>query len=256
MTSKISVSPNARRAIGIAVAGALVVAAIVFAALAPRQGRAPTGSAAGFIAATPSVRSATPTPSVDSTGAPSGPGTTEPGISMRFSPRTDGGFDVAERVILRRPATRIVLTPPAGGSAGSSFTRSRPVVTGLQMQDKSGQPLAPTRLGSLTQSVTVPLATATTELVLRYELAGTSVRSIPSTAGRALGFLRPVTAGVDPTLPVQISSVGAGVLNISCPQLPPDQRACAAGSAPAMSVRSGMTAASSTVVIQFNVPEP
>lgn len=260
MAPTIRVSPTARRTIGIAVAAALVVAAIIFAIIAPTPRRIPDSDAADSLHVTPSAEPGTGTPTgqraATPTAAPTGPGITEPGISLRFSPRTDGVFDVAERVILRSPATRIALTPPTTQSAGTSFTRSHPVVTGLQMQDSDGQPLTPTSLGSLTKSVTVPLATPTTQLSLRYELSGTSVRSIPSTTGRALAFLRPVTAGADESLPVQISSAGTGVLNISCPQLLQDERACAEGSAPALSVRAAMSAATSTVVVQLDVPAP
>jgi len=183
-------------------------------------------------------------------------GITEPGIDLRFSARADGGFDVSERIILRAPRPRIRLTPPGHAAAGVAFANSRARVRSLQIQTADGQPLAPERLGTFSGATTIPLGAATSALVLRYQLDGTSVRSVPSTAGRALAFIRPLTADVDPTLPVRVSADGPGTLNLSCPQLPVDRRACAQGTAPELRGGTAMTAAESVVVVQLNLPAP
>lgn len=272
----VSVSAWSRRVIGVSTALALLVAAVLLAASSPdRHAARRVDKAAG---PQPAAAPAKPAHSTASSSSPSPrpnpseasvtrraaipepgitePGITEPGIDLRFSARADGGFDVSERIILRAPRPRIRLTPPGHAAAGVAFANSRARVRSLQIQTADGQPLAPERLGTFSGATTIPLGAATSALVLRYQLDGTSVRSVPSTAGRALAFIRPLTADVDPTLPVRVSADGPGTLNLSCPQLPVDRRACAQGTAPELRGGTAMTAAESVVVVQLNLPAP
>lgn len=267
----VSVSAWSRRVIGVSTALALLVAAVLLAASSPDRhaarrvdkaaGPQPAASPAKPAHSTASSSSPSPRPnpseaSVTRRAAIPEPGITEPGIDLRFSARADGGFDVSERIILRAPRPRIRLTPPGHAAAGVAFANSRARVRSLQIQTADGQPLAPERLGTFSGATTIPLGAATSALVLRYQLDGTSVRSVPSTAGRALAFIRPLTADVDPTLPVRVSADGPGTLNLSCPQLPVDRRACAQGTAPELRGGTAMTAAESVVVVQLNLPAP
>lgn len=270
MSPRLRVAPAMRRIVGIGSAGLLVAVAIGLAVAPIEPGRTADRAATPSDppARTSGARSGTPVPTaaasttapptepstVVSRPTPSGPGLTEPGISLRFSPRSDGGFDVAEQVILREPVTRIALRVPPRRAAGDAFTGSRPAVTALQMQDERGQPLTPTRLGSQRQPVTVRLTTATTGLKLRYVLSGTAATT--ATTGRALAFLRPVTAAIDPTLPVRISSAGTGVSTLRCPQLPASEQACALGVPPTLAAGPDLTAATSTVIVRLDAPAP
>ena len=271
-------SPWLRRIVGLSIASALVVVAVAFAVFGfrPDTGRGrviadvspsatPVSTPAGietgsaYASARPSA-SGPPSASPDLPAPPdavrSGPGVTRPGISLQFGLRTDGGFDVAERVLLRSARAEFVLAAPRRADAGNAFSRSRPLIVDLQAETGDGQPLAPNVLGDLSGDTTITANPPIRRFELRYRLLGTSVRSIPSTAGRALAFIRPVAAGIDPALPVQLSAAGVGALNLTCPQLQPRDRACARGVAPALHVGPRMTAGVSTVVVQVDVPEP
>lgn len=271
-------SPWLRRFVGLSIASALMLVAVAFAVSGPgpdtSRGRVvadvspsptaastPAGIKVGsaYASARPSA-SGRPSASPDVPAAldavRSGPGVTRPGISLQFSPRTDGGFDVAERVILRATHAELLLAAPGRADAGNAFRHSRPLIVDLQAETGDGQPLAPNVLGDLSGDTTITANPPVTRFELRYRLVGTSVRSIPSTAGRALAFIRPVAAGIDPALPVQLSAAGAGALNLTCPQLQPRDRACARGVAPALHVGPRMAAGDSTVVVQVDVPEP
>lgn len=270
------VSARSRRATGISTASTVLVVAVLLAVYSPDRRAAVNGAGIPTTSQptsrpAPSARpsaSSSPSPSPSPSGAPvtdrpgiigpgaTGPGLSEPGIDLRFSARADGGFEVAERVTLRAPRDRIRLTPPGHAAAGVGFVNNRARVLSLQIQTTDGQPLAPEGLGTFASGTILPLGASTSGLVLRYQLKGTSVRSIPSTAGRALAFIRPLTADVDPTLPVRVWADGDGTLNLSCPQLPVDQRACAQGSAPRLGGGTAMTAATSVVVVQLNLPAP
>ncbi len=223
VTVTVSVSAWSRRVIGVSTALALLVAAVLLAASSPDRhaarrvdkaaGPQPAAAPAKPAHSTASSSSPSPRPNPSEASATRRaaipePGITEPGIDLRFSARADGGFDVSERIILRAPRPRIRLTPPGHAAAGVAFANSRARVRSLQIQTADGQPLAPERLGTFSGATTIPLGAATSALVLRYQLDGTSVRSVPSTAGRALAFIRPLTADVDPTLPVRSRPTG------------------------------------------------
>lgn len=198
--------------------------------------------------------SPTPTPSPSPSASAGGlnvPGIDEPGIYLRFSARADGTLDVTERAVFRAITDSVVLTPPTSEGASEIFTRTRASLRGLQV-DVGGRPIGdlPERI---TTAYTVALPTKTTTLTMRYELDGTSVMSKPSTQGRALAYIRPATAGIDRSLPVQMQAAGKGTINLACPRLPIADRACARGSAPSLTVASGLTAATSTVEIQLQL---
>jgi hypothetical protein len=242
-----------RRVIGLSVAAVLVIVAVGIAVFGVEQSRTPSNA---------SEPSPSPTAGrVATERAPgdalrTGPGATEPGILLEFNPRGDGGFDVTENVMLRLRVSRIVLTPPSRRAAGTAFSRTKPEIRDLRIQGDDGQPLGRIPAGGITRVTSVPLGGATSTLVLRYRLSGTSVRSIPSSAGRALAFLRPITAGFDSSLGVRVIAGGVGTLNLTCPALPALSRACAAGTVPELRVRSTLDGPESTVVVQLDLPDP
>lgn len=245
-----------RRVIGLSLAAVLLVAAIVVGVFGFDQSRTPSRASEPLQAPAAGTQArATPSPTA-ADAITTGPGLTEPGILMEFSPRVDGGFDVAEHVILQTRVSRVVFTPPSRGAAGAMFSKTHAAVVDLQVQDGDGQPLGRVPTGRLTKATSVPLGGTTSALVLRYQLSGTTVRSIPSSAGRALAYVRPITAGFDPTLLVQVVAGGTGTLNLTCPALSAENRACAAGTAPGLRVRSALRGSDSTVVVQLDLPEP
>jgi hypothetical protein len=244
-----------RRVIGLSLAAVLVVVAAAIAVFGFDESRSPSRAA---VQSTPTPTVVPPTAERGSSkGITSGPGVDQPGVLMEFSPRADGGFDVAEHVILRSRVSRVDFVPPSHAAAGAAFADTHPQIVDLQIQGDDAQPLGrniPAR--PMTRATSVPLGGATSTLVLRYQLAGTSVRSIPSRAGRALAYVRPITAGFDSTLPVQVAAGGSGTLNLTCPALPADALACAAGTAPDLHTRSALRDSASTVVVQLDLPEP
>lgn len=245
-----------RRVIGLSLAAVLVVVAIVIGVFGLDQSRSPTSASEPSPAPSPTQQADTSPSATSANAITAGPGLTEPGILMEFSPRADGGFDVAEHVILNTRVSRIVFTPPSRREAGALFGKTRASIVDLQVQGGDGQPLGRIPSGRLTRATSVPLGGTASTLVLRYRLQGTSVRSIPSTAGRALAYIRPITAGFDTTLRIRVAASGTGALNLTCPALPAAQRACATGTAPNLMARFDAPNSDSTVVVQLDLPEP
>jgi len=119
----VSVSAQSRRVIGIFTASALLAVAVLLALFSPDRPTALRGTGTATAqnepaparSGQPTASNSSPNPSGASTSGSSGivepgstgPGITEPGIDLRFSARTDGGFDVAERIILRAPRDRV-----------------------------------------------------------------------------------------------------------------------------------------------------
>jgi hypothetical protein len=64
------------------------------------------------------------------------------------------------------------------------------------------------------------------QIELRYRLTDVTVRSTPSTAGRALAAIGPLTGSTGDDLPVRFIVSGDGVRGLSCPLLPLAQRSC------------------------------
>ena len=197
----------------------------------PQLGRAPTGR---------------------TSGAHDGAGLRTPGIRLTVTPRADGGFEVAEQVVLPAPATELLLRVAPPAPAGPDFARVKPRATKIQISvgDQPGPPVADFTGGP--RKVTLPMPASRFEL--RYQLTGASVRSIPSTAGRALAALAPLTGGLDRALPVLVVVGGTGALNLRCPLLPPDRQGCATGAAPRLAIRSGLTARTALVLLQLDLP--
>lgn len=184
----------------------------------------------------------------------SGPGIDAPGISVEFTARPDGTLDVSERAILRHAMASLTLVPPAAGQAGASFRNSRAIVRDLAVA-ADGQSLSEAPR-TIIQRRVVSLRHPGNAVELHYRLTGTTVVSTPSEARRALAFIRPLSAAIDGSLPVQIHARGTGILNFACPQLSMSESACARGSTPLLFVDRGLSASRSTVIIQLDLPRP
>ncbi len=182
---------------------------------------------------------------------PAGPGLTRPGITLQVAPAPGGALDVAETVRLPSPTDVLVLRAPRVNRAAGDFAEV--VATANQVQlTVDGQPVViPTEIGGT--PVTVQLESATDSYALRYLLVGTTVRSVPSTAGRALAAIsslsRPSDAG-----PVMIYATGPTIRNLSCPLLAPAEVACGRGAAPELRLREALPGGAAVALLQLDLP--
>jgi hypothetical protein len=146
-----------------------------------------------------------------------------------------------------------VTTVAVAGSTGSIGTQTIDVV---RAEPDRFEVVALGAWSSVDQLVTqardLQLVEPATELILTYRLSGSTVRSIPSEAGRASAALSPLTAGTDGTLPTNIVVSGGGLLNVVCPQL--TETRCAVGEPPRMGVQRGIPADRALAVLQLNLP--
>ncbi|MGI8947948.1 MAG: hypothetical protein ACR2FV_08245, partial [Ornithinimicrobium sp.] len=99
----------------------------------------------------------------------------------------------------------------------------------------------------------VPVEGAITEFDLSYQLDGTSVRSLPSTARRALAAVSPLLDDTPYNLPVAVV-VSGPVLGVDCPLLELSERACGRGSTERMQVTPNLPFDDAVVTIQFDLP--
>lgn len=185
-----------------------------------------------------------------------GPGITEPGVHLVLRPLADGSFDVAEYIRLAEPTDTLALAPPAVAEAGGDFAELQPQATAVQIS-AGDQPVTVPGRGVVQAPVSVPVR-GVTHVEMRYVLQGVVVRSVPSTAGRAIGAVGPLTSGLDPTLPVLVTTSGATVLGLSCPLLELTQRACGQpdlpGRAPTMALAEPLPYDDALFTVQFDIP--
>jgi hypothetical protein len=103
------------------------------------------------------------------------------------------------------------------------------------------------------RTMVVQLAQPADLFELRYRLRGVTVRNTPSSPGRALGGVAPMVVGVPEELPVAITVRGHSVLNLSCPGLPVDDQACAAGPRPNVRVNRHLLRRDALVLVQLDL---
>jgi hypothetical protein len=249
-----------RRAIGLILVAGLCVAAVTFYRDAELPRSAPSGAGSTTSAAAPSASLGptpphpTPTTAPARTTLPNGPGTTEPGILLMASPLRDGSFDIAEIVLLHTPTSSIWLGPPELALAGSRFAKAKPVASQIQVSAGNQPVLVPG--GRVNRRTNLALAVPAKRIELRYNLSGTTIRSIPSRAGRALTAISPLVEGIPKTLPVALRISGSTVLNIGCPALRLREQACSSGSPPHLLVNRKLPWRSAVIVVQFDLPRP
>ena len=244
-----------RRTAGAVLSVALVAAAIACLRYAPHDNVANKDDGrlerteAGAQTPAPSTPTPTPTPRA---AAATGSGVSSPGIRLVAMPNTDGTFEVSESVFFRGPRSTVNLAAPSARWGGPTFARKAPRADMVQLSAQ-GQPVLAGAVSVYAKPV--KLRTATNKIELRYVLAGATVRSIPSVAGRALGLLAPLAATTDRTLPVRIEIVGPSVRNLICPRRAPNVQQCA-GTGANLGIAPLMSAAIAIVIVQYDLPKP
>lgn len=182
-----------------------------------------------------------------------GPGVTEPGVLLSFAPVPGDRVDVSESVLLARPNDRVVLRAPRVRRAAGSFGDLQPRAIQLQLT-VDGQPVVvPSELGQV--PVTIRLPERTDRYQLRYLLVDTTVRSVPSTTGRALvalGSLTRASARRD----VMVVGDDPSILNLTCPLVSGDATACADAEDGGWRLRTPLPGSDALVVAQIDLPAP
>jgi hypothetical protein len=180
-----------------------------------------------------------------------GPGLTEPGILLIATPAPDGTFDMLERIQLSRPVSVLTLRPAPVARAGRQFAAASAAATQVRVSAGSQPVVVPG--ATIAASTDLPV-TAVDQFELRYRLTGVTVRSTPSTAGRALAAIGPLTGGVDEDLPVLFIVTGGTVLGLACPLLPLEQQACGSRVQTGTSVERSLPWRLALTSVQFNLP--
>ena len=252
--------PAVRRGVAVSGAAVLLAGAVVVAregmpraevnrATSPARTTTPTvGSSTATLTTPPSAPAEPSAPGEDAAG----PGTTEPGVSLRVAVRSDGSFEVAEQAIFTRERTTLALAPPDVAGACSGLDGVIPAVRELQAI-ADGRPVdVPARLR---RTVVVDLGAPTRVVELRYVLDGTTRRSLPSDVGRGLGVVAPIsTVAMDAD--VILRTADPAVLNLICPRLSPLARVCASGESGAFELRDPIPSGNAVVVLQISMPRP
>jgi hypothetical protein len=171
------------------------------------------------------------------------------------SPLPNGDFDVDEIVRLSTPVSSVWLGPPKLTLSGSQFAKAKPVASQVQMSAGDQPVVVP---GGQVQSRTeIAFTEPASRMELRYHLRGTTVRSIPSIAGRALTAISPLVGGVPTNLRVAFMITGSTVHNIQCPVRRRIQdQACSVGQAPRLRVKGNLRWSGAQVLVQFDLPRP
>ena len=89
---------------------------------------------------------------------------------------------------------------------------------------------------------------------LRYRLTDVTVLSTPSTSGRALAALGPLTGGMDQNLPALIIAAGDSGLGLSCPLLPLSEQSCGSRLDNGPGFRRELHSGLALTTVQFNLP--
>lgn len=228
-----SLRPVFRRTIGAWIVVAFLVSAIAFYRMSPD---ASTSQASDNVA-----------PAAGAEGA----GSTTPGILMVVTPRPDATLDVTETVLLDSATSSLEIRPPDFSGDGAIFSDEVPYASKVRIT--AGDQSVPVPEGLVNRAQTLSLDEPTRRYEMRYELNRAVVRSEPSSAGRALGAIRPLTSGVSDDLRVAVVVVGDAVLNISCPGLVLSEQACATGSPPLLRVGTELPWRTAVVVVQIDL---
>ena len=185
--------------------------------------------------------------------AQSGPGLTEAGILLIAVPAPDGSFDIVERIMLANPVSVLTLRPAPLESAGGQFASASAAATQVQVSAGDRPVVVPGAVVGATIGLAVP---EQDHFEIRYRLTDVTIRSTPSTAGRALAAIGPLTGGVDGELPVHFVLAGATVLGLNCPLLPLAQQSCGSRMATGAGVEGQLPSRLAVTTVQFDLPLP
>ena len=204
----------------------------------------------------PPATTAAPAPTMADGPSPdllpsTGPGVTEPGILLVALPAADGSFDVVERVRLLSAVDVLELRPAPVELAGRQFESATGTATAVQLSAGDQPVVVPGATVDAAVSLPVPAAAG---FDLRYRLTDVSVRSVPSTAGRALAALGPLTVGVGDELPVHVVASGESILGVNCPLLVFAEQACGSRSSAGTGIETELPAGVALTTVQFDLP--
>ncbi len=193
---------------------------------------------------------AAPDPPLPSDWAPgTGPGLTIPGIDLRVAPRPSGDLAAVERVISPEPITRLMLAvPPLLPDTDGPLAR---LVKLRIVADGERLPASISEEAELGGEVL--LTAPTSQIVLRYRLAGADVRSAQASPGRVSLSLRPAASGVVPSSPAVVTVRGAVVHTMVCLEVPADRRLCGVDDSGVWHTQN-LIAASSSVLALVDLP--
>jgi hypothetical protein len=255
-----------RRAIGGLLVAVLLVTALAFytyspylsltaGAGGPVTSAVPTGSSS--VPSTASVTTSTtpsPSPTVGAADRdlPPGPGGQEPGVLLLAVVRPDRVFEVTETVRLAAPVSWVTLTPPDLRRGSKYLQSARPEATDVVLRGAEQRAVRPPG-GRVVKATTVALNQPTDRFEIRYRLHGSIRMSRPSTAGRALGAVAPLTSRLPAEMPVAVRVYGTAVQNLDCVGLPTDQRACFDGKRPHARVNQHLPYRAAVVQVQLDL---
>lgn len=261
----------ARRVLGAALVIGLLVAATVFYTVAPTPTPPVASPEAGSTDSEtendqaqtggPDQAESTATVTVEAPGsnvAPAeaipadGPGVDEPGILMLVQPTAAGPLLVTEQVRLPAATTSITLAPPDLSRAGAAFAEAETQAINVQVSAGNQPVRVPDGVVSESTTLDVPRGNG---FEVSYELTGAMVRSVPSTARRALTGASPLFAEAPPYLPVVVVAAGPSVLGLNCPLLSLSERACGQGTLLARQTNSPLKFKNALVTVQFDLPK-
>jgi len=160
--------------------------------------------------------------------------------------------DTVDRLI--RQAGRFLRrrTPPDLGAASRDLRSTRPFATEVVFRADEQQSVRPPR-GRVQRPTTVALSQPTDRFEIRYVLRGSVRHNKPSSAGRALGAVGPMTSQMPGDSPVAIAVLGEAVRNLGCVRLPVDQQACIAGERPNARVNRNLPFRAALVQVQLDL---
>jgi hypothetical protein len=217
--------------------------------------RAPamTAQLAAAAAPSPTDRSAP----ADATDPPpirmpeTGPGITQPGILLLAWPSPDGSFEVIERVRPVGTVSDVTLRPASVDRAGQQFASSSAAAKQVRLTAGGKDVTVP---GAEIGARTILAVGQVDRFDLRYRLTDVTVLSSPSTSGRALAALGPLTGAMNQDLPVLIVAAGDSVLGLSCPLLPLSEQSCGSRLDNGPGFRRELPSPVALTMVQFNVP--
>jgi hypothetical protein len=200
--------------------------------------------------------SATPVPSPTAGSSdsklPPGPAGQEPGVRLVATVRPGRVFEVTETVRLAAPVSRVTLAPTDLSQGSKDLRSARPVATVVVIRAAEQRAVRPP--GSrVSKATTVAFSEPTDRFEIRYRLHGSVRMNKPSSAGRALGAVAPLTSRLPAEMPVAVTVKGTAVRNLDCVRLPADQRACIDGKRPTVRVNQNLPYRAAVVQVQLDL---
>jgi hypothetical protein len=256
-----------RRSFGGLLVAALLLTAFAFYTYSPYLSltAAPDGlatTAAPSASAPPDPSTASPAPSSTAVPSPTagapdrdlppGPGGQEPGIRLVATVRPSGVFEVIETVRLAAPVSRVTLSPPNLRAASRTLQSTHPFAAEVVVRADEQQSVRPPR-SRVQRATTLALSQPTDRFEIRYVLRGSVRYNKPSSAGRALGAVAPLTSRLPDDFPVAITVRGRAVRNLGCVRLSVDQWACMAGERPNARVNRSLPFRAALVQVQLDL---